>query len=194
MPQVIRYETPWGIPNAGPSTSVWHMAATAIQSDVQATVDAIRQFFDDIKALLPNDVTIGGSATFSILDTASGQLVGTGSVTQPGPVTGTAAQGWAAGAGGRILWPTDTVRNGRKIVGSTFLVPLASIAYDNNGFLQGTTRTTLGNAAATLLATAGIHAGLLVYSRPAPGKPGVMTAPARSTVPAQTATLRKRKY
>lgn len=194
MAEVVRYDVPWGIPNAGPSVSVFHMSGTATQSAIQGTVAAIAAFFNAIKQYLPNEVTVGSSPTYSILNVESGQLVGTGSVDQPANVTGTGNGVWAAGSGVRVQWLTDQVANGRKIVGSMYLVPFVTNAYTSEGTVTQGCRGDVGAAAATLLDTAGINAPLVVFTRPAPAKQGDVNVVLRHAVPATVATLRKRKY
>lgn len=194
MAEVIRYEAHWGIPNAGPSVSVFHLSGSAAQPAVQTAVDEIKNYFYDLRGDLPNEVSVGFSPFYSVLNVESGQLVGTGSVTQPENITGLGTGGWAAGSGARSLWQTDVVRNGRKVYGTTFIVPLAGATYENNGFLTQGVRERIGTAATKLLTMVNPHAPLMVYSRPIPGRPGAVTQAIRTSTPATVATLRRRKY
>jgi hypothetical protein len=91
--------------------------------------------------------------------------------TTPAAIVGTAGTtvAYAAALGAVVSWRTGLVRNGRRIRGRTFLVPLSSLAFDNTGTLIPAALTTFNAAAVTLRDQTGI-ADIGVYARPsAPG-------------------------
>lgn len=191
---VIQYRAPWSVPNAGPSVSTFHFVGnTAGQPDGIAA--AVRGFFDAIKSTLPNDVIVNFASEMTIHNDATGQLVGTIPVTPPLAVQGTGTGSWAGGAGYRVDWLTQAIRNGRRVRGRTFIVPASNTVFSTEGRVLGATATTANTAGNGLLATASLAGNdLAVWSRPGPAGPGqvfAVTDPATSTL---AATLRGRKY
>lgn len=67
--------------------------------------------------------------------------------TVPAAVNGTGTGGYAGGAGCVVNWLTDAFVQGKRIRGRTFLVPLANAAFQSDGTLADTLRTTIGAAA-----------------------------------------------
>src|SRR5512138_397017 len=74
---------------------------------------------------------------------------------------------FAGGVGGRIVWETDTIRGGRRVRGSTFVVPLRVGAYDGGGTLTTAVITAM-EAGITAFMTQVPTQGR-VWSRPRPG-------------------------
>lgn len=161
-------------------------------SPAQASVDAIRTFFQSLITLLPSGLTISVPGSGDELSEATGTLTGTWSVgTTPTVVTGTGAGNYAGNAGAVVHWLTTSFNSGRRIRGRTFLVPLVSTAYDTTGSLGTATITTISNAANALLTT---NSGLMnVWSRPRPGSTGLQANITGIRVPDLAVSLRSRR-
>ncbi len=164
----------------------------------QTLVNAMRTFWDSIKAYLPDEVVISVNPTIDLYNTASGQLVGSSTAaSSPAGVAGTATGVYAGGAGMRINWATGVIRNGRRVRGSTYIVPAASTVYTNNGTVSSSVRTPVGVSATTLIsALEGAGFPMQVFSRPSdkvPGRPGAVAKVESGTVNAKTAVLRGRR-
>ena len=148
-------------------------------------------FFDSIKALVPNTMNWNVPNSGDTIDAATGQLVGTWSNGTPGNVGGTNSGDYAAGVGARIVWETGVIRGGRRVRGSTFLVPLNTVALDDDGTWNATLVTTpIKNAADTLLGRA---VPPVIWSRPRTGLGGASVGITGSRVPVQVSWLRSRR-
>lgn len=153
-----------------------------------AAAGRIRAFFDSIKTLLPSGVNIGFAEAAQVFDVAS-VLTGEVQYAPPLPVAGSGAGGYSAASGCVVNWLTGAVRNGRKVRGRTFLVPLANTGYQSDGTLAPATVTTVTAAAQALLAGTPAMTVASVYS----GGGGGITGVTGATVPDRAAVLRSRR-
>jgi hypothetical protein len=166
-----------------------------------ATVPAVRTFFNSLVAYLPSGLQITVQGTGDVIDDVTGTLVGGYSVTAPAVVTGTGSGNFAGQAGAVVLWTTDTVLDGRRPMGKTYLVPLTNNAFDSGGALIAAAITAISNAATTLVGTAGLD--LAIWHRPVEADPtAVPPIEARAggsvfitgaRVPDLSATMRSRR-
>jgi len=89
-----------------------------------------------------------------------------------------------------VRWNTPGTRNGRHVIGTTFLVPLASSAYTTDGFLLGAVSSALQSAANALLAAETFY----ILSRPSGPLPdGTSWVAVAGTVPLNVSWLRSRR-
>lgn len=160
-----RVKAEWTGFNGAPGYSVFHFNASddAAGSSADDAHKAVHDFFTAMVARLPSNVYVNVQRTVERIQEANGELIGFQDATTRAPVKGAAAGGFSSATGACIGWHTDGVRNGRRIRGRTFIVPLAGSTYDTDGTLASTALDTL-NAAATALNDS--FAGLVVYSRP----------------------------
>lgn len=189
MAVLNRIRVSWtGFPGAPGLSTFYNVSGTA-----PVPVAAIRQFFQDLNAFLRSNTTITVHADGDDIDDADGTLSGSWAHTPaPAAVTGSASTGvYAAPAGAVVNWVTGGIVNGRRLRGKTFIVPLATGAFDSDGSL-GAFRTTLLTAANTLLTSA---PGLAVWHRPsAPGAvDGSSALITSASVPDLVAVLRSRR-
>ncbi len=63
-----------------------------------------------------------------------------------------------------VHWITQDYRNGRRVRGRTFMVPLAAVAFDGTGTLNNSMISTLSTAATTLLTREDLQ--LSIFRRP----------------------------
>lgn len=152
---------------------------------------ALRTFYDGIKALIPSGLTIQVPSTGDQVNEATGQITGVWTGAVQTVVTGTAVSVYAGASGACINWRTGNVINGRRPMGRTFLVPLASGAFENNGTLATTTLATL-NAVSTQLIT-DLAGELKVWHRPNAAGPGANVTVLTAQVPDLAAVLRSRR-
>lgn len=176
-----------GTPVTGPGLSTFYGEADGTLS-ISAAAAA---FFGLMRVLIPDGGTITIPNGGDLIDEATGTLVGSwgssGSTTHD--TTGTGR--WAAGVGARVVWQTDQVRNGHRVRGSTFVLPLISNAYEDNGTLGGTTVTALEDAVEAFMVQAPTQAR--VWSRPRPGIAGAAVPILRGEVPDKVSWLRSRR-
>lgn len=190
----LRYRALWSIPDAGPSVSTFHFL-TANEAGRQGIVGRIQALFAAWTSVLPDDVTVSFDSEITEVDTASGELVAAFPVTPGTPVTGVNTGVWAAGAGFRVVWSTGDIRLGRRVRGSTFIVPVHAASFTNTGKPGPNSSddvVTAAQACVNGLSTDGTP--MVVYSRPKPGLPGAVSLVDKASVSSVAATLRSRKY
>lgn len=158
----------------------------------ETDVSDIKTFFTSIKDNFPSalswDIPNGGD----IIDETDGELQGGWTGTNGGTVAATGGGGaFASGVGGRVVWTTTTVINGRRVRGGTFLVPLLAACYGTSGDLAAAQRGSLQSAADVLAATD----LTVLWHRPAKGAAnGSLVDIVGANVPSKVSTLRSRRY
>lgn len=168
----------------GLTTFYWDQAATGMSA-------AVATFFDSIKAYLAIGSTITVPDAGDLLDDATGELAGSWSDGTTTTVATTGAGGFAAGVGARVKWSTQGVVNGRRVRGSTFLVPLSSAQYQSDGTILDATKSVLQTAANTMLAAP--SSPLLIWHRPVGGSGGSSYEATSGEVPDKVSWLRSRR-
>lgn len=133
------------------------------QAGAQAVYDAANSFASGIISALPSAVTITTESGIEVVDQTTNELITILSATGVPGVKGIQTGGFSSATGACITWETGEVKNGRRVRGRTFVVPLASAYYDVDGTLTAGVITDLLNAA-TALAGGGFNFGVL--SRP----------------------------
>jgi hypothetical protein len=143
----------------------------------EACHDKVHDFWTACRTFLPNDVTLNVDPTVDELNDTNGQLEDSYSVPPLAPIIGTQAGAFSAASGGVIGWTTGAIRNGRRIRGRTFLVPLAGISFGLDGRIDPGVVTSI-QAAATAMAAPTAGSTLGVWARPtAPGATDGVWAP-----------------
>jgi hypothetical protein len=120
-----------------------------------------------IKNMLPDPVRLRVVNELELIEPLTGNLLGvfgTAATTDKVPVADPNA-GWAAAVGAVISWSTAGIRNGRRVRGRNFVVPLNSAQFDKDGTLTTSAVNSL-NTAATALRTGSAGAPLAIYARP----------------------------
>jgi hypothetical protein len=137
-------------------------------SGTQAAVNAVRVFWDALGGYLPDELKLTVNPVIDVYDQATGQLTASYVAgTAPAQVTGRATGSYAGGVGFKVVWNTGQIRNGRRVKGSTFVVPGASNAFGLTGTVLPAVVVAVNAAAAQLIS--GLNAGgtpLAVWSRP----------------------------
>lgn len=167
-------------------------AAAETPENASDAADAVRAFFFGMAAYLPSSVDIQVQGTADILDEASGQITGQVDFDPPMSVEGSGGADYSAASGAVVNWNTSGYRNGRRIRGRTFIVPLGSIAYDGNGDLGNSVANGIRSSANTLAAGTSFMP-LVVWSRPKNGAPGEIASVTGANVPDLGAILRSRR-
>lgn len=129
----------------------------------EAAADAAHTFIQDCASNMPSVVKLTIETAVEVIDEATNQLETIYTVPAGVPLSGTVPGGFSSATGACITWETGEVKNGRRVRGRTFLVPLAGTCYDTDGTLTSGTLTDLQNAASGI-AAGGFSFGVL--SRP----------------------------
>ena len=153
-----RAEIQWtGSPVVGLSMSVLYFDDD--KTDIRAT---LLSFITELGPILPDTVTLTHEPSGDVINPATGVLESVWSEAGGNAVvTGSGGNLAAAGVGGCITWLTAGIENGHRVRGRTFIVPLATGAYDANGTLAPTAHGRLQSAALIL-----VTAGLVIWHRP----------------------------
>lgn len=200
MVAIVR--TYWDGTSGGPGLTQFALEGAAggewNPGGTNGAVSAVRVFWDSLKALLPDELRLTVSPIIDDYNSITGKLVGSYvASTTPTVVAGTSATSYAAGAGAKITWNTNQISNGRRVRGSTFLVPLAAANYTITGTISAAAIATINNSAGNLisgLATASTP--LAVWSRPIKepnARAGFDTQVVSGTCGSKTAILRGRR-
>jgi hypothetical protein len=201
MAEILRVRARWSGFIGGPGYTVLHFkefeaGGTQTLAAAQGAVDKTRAFFNSIKGALPANTTVQVMPDVDVIEETTGQLTNALTTTTPvsvvGGAVGTAT--YSAATGAVITWRTSVIRNGRRIRGRSFLVPLSSVAFDVDGTLHSTYFNTISTAA-TALRDGTTSGDLGVYARPsAPGAAdGIWAVVTGHTVPDMGAVLRSRR-
>lgn len=170
----------------GPSVATFY--ATPIDA---TTLAAIRAFYAAIASAMPTGLNVQVPNTGDQIESTDGTLIGSwtaGAV--PAVVTGTGTGQWADGVGARVQWGTGGIHHGRRVKGSTFLVPLVSAAFEGGGGLVAATRNQLQAAAAALVTATG---NMVIWSKPGALNDGQESVVTSAFVPDAVSWLRSRR-
>lgn len=160
----------------GPGVSTFYSLDTAVGFPA-----AVRAAFEAWKSLFPPAVTITVPNNGDVIDAATGELTGVWTEgSAPAPVVGTGTGVYARGVGAQVRWRTPGIVGGRRVVGSTFLVPMVTLGFDTDGTLGAGAITTIQTGAAAYLAGT---PGALIWSRPTSSRAGATSLISSYTVP-----------
>lgn len=190
---VFRVTAEWTGFSGAPGYSVFHFSAIdPSTAQAQAAADAVGTFFKSVSAHLASGVRVSIQPGVDVLDEASGQVQELLSITPPAGSSGPTSGSYAGPVGAVVHWITGDVRNGRRVRGRNFLVPLGGSAYDSQGTLGTLTLTAIQDAANILLTTTPV---LQTWARPsAPGATdGAAYIVLTARVPDKAAVLRSRR-
>lgn len=132
--------------------------------DPATFLPSLRAFYQAIADDFPAVVTITFPTGGDIVDSTSGVLTGSWATAAPAPVVGTYTGAYAAPVGAVVNWLTGSIINGHRVVGRTFLVPMAAGVFENNGTLNPSAASGLV-AASTAFVTAAAS-NFVIWSRP----------------------------
>lgn len=148
-------------------------------------------FFTALRSRIPTGTSIFVPNGGDLIDELTGTLTGTWGTSGGTTISCNGAGSFAGGVGARVVWETDTIRAGRRVRGSTFVVPLVVSGYEANGTLAGVAVTDLEQAIADMLVQ--VPTQMRVWSRPRPGLTGAGVQVARGVAPDKVSWLRTRR-
>ena len=165
-----------------------HFTIAGNSSAAQEIAADVKEFFEVVDAVMPNDTTITYDS--EVLDLAEdGTLTAVWAVTPPAATPGLGTGEFARAAGAVINWSTGAIVAGRRLSGRTFIVPTAGNTFDASGVLTSAAISNLNGAAAQLIAAGAANRPLRVWSRTHATSAVVVSA----AVPAKGAILRGRR-
>jgi hypothetical protein len=164
------------------------------QTVVDDAVDRTHTWIQAWDDGLPNTVTLTIDPSVEVIEDTTGDLLRFYTATPGTPNVGGSTMPYSAASGACINWYTDGVRNGRRVRGRSFMVPIGSNGMENNGTLNGTALGTWRTATDLLIASFE-NSTLGVWSRPsAPAATdGIWHKTTSMTIPDKAAVLRSRR-
>jgi hypothetical protein len=200
MPNILRVKSKWTGFNGAPGYTNFYFrdfstTGEPLQSDADSAVARTSTFWANVKSRFPSVVSIAVQGDVEVIDPANGQLASVFSVTPPVVHQGTATATTYSGPTGMVInWRSAGVRNGRRVRGRTFLVPVATDCFQNDGTIDPTKLAAVQSAATDLAAQTGTP-DLGIWCRPTTpgGTDGQWFACNGATVPDLAAVLRSRR-
>lgn len=181
-----------GFPGA-PGYSSFHFSGFTGGADANQVRLRVRGFFNEVNYLFPGDVSVEIDNTVEVLDEATGVLQDYADDDQDMTITAAGSGNSYAGPSGAVVnWLTNTVNNGRRVRGRTFIVPIGANMYDSDGTLSSEALANLRDGADALL-DGDFNSEFVVWSRPRNGAGGVAAPVTGYRVPDMAAVLRSRR-
>lgn len=188
MANLMRLRVSWsGSGVTGPGLSTFYKTTTGSVG----WADDVLDFFSTHPLHLPSTVTVTVPSSGELINDATGELTGTWA--EPGTggsVTGSNAAAWAMGVGMRVRWGTGGIVGGRRVVGTTFIVPLPVGAYQTDGTIVNSIVTERKADADALIAA---RPEMVIVSKPTATRAGTSNAITEALVPDFVSWLRSRR-
>lgn len=198
MVDILRVKVKWTGGPGGPGFTNFHfnefVEGDQTQANADGAVSKTDAFISNWQSSLPTSITIAVDPIVDVITAEDGKLKSFFTTAPAAARVGTGTGAYSAASGMCFNWYTNGVRNGRRVRGRTFVVPIAGNAMDTNGTIDNTKVTGLRTVAATFISSTG-SGDFGVYSRPsAPGATDGVWYPATSfTLPDKVAVLRSRR-
>lgn len=203
MTAILRVKLRWSGFIGGPGYTIFHFRDfggtgewNPGPTEALGAVGRVDTFAGKLIGKTARGVTLNVMGDVEEIEDTTGQLIDVHSVATPAARVSPsiAGQRYVGGTGAVINWRTSLVRNGRRIRGRSFLVPLDGNVFEDNGTLSAQTIADLQTAGNELIAEAGAP-DLGVYARPtAPGAADGLWAHITScNIPDLGAQLRSRR-
>jgi len=191
MADIARVRFVWsGTPLVGGGVSTFYTSNLA-----PATfTTAVRTFLAACGGLFPAGTTITPPSGGELIDENTGALSGVWTMTPGAALSGSGGAGaYAAGVGMRVRWNTAGVTRGRRVRGTTYLLPAMASTYQSDGTIADSNVALVQTAADTLVAAD--SGSMRIWSRPSTsgGSDGASHAVTSSTVPDAVTWLRSRR-
>lgn len=163
-----------------------------IGDEAELLATRVRDAFELMRVNLPGNAQISIESEVPVIDSDTGTIQDFNTIDPPAPVEGLSNDRYAGPAGAVVTWRTQDLRNGRRIRGRTFLVPLNTASYEEDGTLVPNALSTIGEFADAMIGGA-LEGDLGVWSRPIGGSGGVFASVTGYTIPDMVAVLRSRR-
>lgn len=174
MATIFRVRAIWtggsGLP--GYSNFYFGPGGGSLQEAVDISTATVRAAFLAIQNMLPASIGVQVDSEVPMFDEETGDLIDVWAPTTP--VTNLQGNGvgtYSAASGASITWLTGEIRDGRRLRGRTYLVPLSTTQYEANGTLVAGALTGLAAFGAVLRGNAAPAGPFLVWGRPSPLHP-----------------------
>lgn len=189
------YKVLWSGGPGGPGISRFCMSGEGGSNDAGTT--ALAAFFQAVMPAVPSTYRVQCDGKPDFLEATTGELTFTGVGTVPAwTKQGGGTTAYAQGVGARVVWDTADIRHGRRVKGSTFIVPVITANYDVDGTLLTGFKGVLDTAATKLITDLGTaNMSLTVWTRPNAklGRSGAQNSVTTGAAPDKVSWLRTRR-
>lgn len=160
--------------------------------DAASLISEFRLVLASMSSAIPNGTTITFPTSGETIDSASGDATGAWTAPAVGAVGGADAGKWSSGVGLRIAWGTNVYASGRRVKGSTFVVPMAAAAFSSSGTPDATMLSAWNGLISTFVGN--VSPGFCIYSRPSAAHPtGGVAAVTTGVIPPKVSWLYSRR-
>lgn len=187
MTAINRFRVQWtGSAVVGPSLSTFYFSGSAVGKPA-----ALVTFFTAIAGMVAPGVTWTIPGTGDVLEDSTGALTGSWTAAGGGSVVSSGTGVFAQGVGVRAVWQTANVHKGRRVKGTTFIVPLSAAQYQADGTIVNATLTNLLAAQNALIAAT--TPDFRIWSRPDANGAFALSSVTGALAPDTVSTLRSRR-
>lgn len=188
MATLERIRVTWtGSPVVGPSVSTFYRDV----ANPATVLAALTSFFTAIAGVLPAGLQIAVQGSGDLIESTDGSLAGSWSGSGGGVVNASGSSGFTMGVGARVVWGTNGVHGGRRVKGSTFLVPISSNNFEGAGAIAASFISTVQAAADTLVNDT--DGAMVILSKPSLTESGEFSPVVSALVPDAVSWLRSRR-
>lgn len=170
MAQMAKVTINWtGFPGGPGYSNLYFRDISGSEAIDQAVVDSavskVEAWIGYWRNRLPTAVTTGVDPTVESVESSTGELQGFWTASVSAPAAGLGVAAFSAPSGACVSWYTSTVRNGRRMRGRTFIVPLDINSYEADGTLIPVIISATPAVNNAMIAT-GAGAELGIWARP----------------------------
>jgi hypothetical protein len=171
--------------------------------DVATFLPSLKTLWDTLVNYQDNNVRAQVDNVGDIINDANGEITGAWAGDAQSVCTGSRSQPVAPASGYQVRWNTNTILDGHRLRGRTFVVPMATDQYTDQGLLVAGAQAAI--YAAALEFQIEQSSSFVIWHRPFPGRAATATKPAKPAhdgghglvttvaVPARTVVLRSRR-
>lgn len=198
MAQMARITVNWTGFAGAPGYTNLHFRDFAGGGVTQAVVDnaiaRVDTWLDAWLNHMPITVNLGINPSVEVIEDTTNTLVDFMTGTPDTPRVGFINGSYSAVSGACVNWSTAGIRNGRRVRGRSFMIPLAGTAYGSDGTLDAGVLNSVRAATDVLINTAE-EGDLGVYSRPSTkvAADGAWHVVSAFTIPDRASILKSRR-
>ena len=188
MADASRVRLVWsGTQVVGESVSTFYTLGTP-----SALMSALHTWLSAYANRFPVGLVLAFEGSGEVIDTSTGQATAAWSATPPAIITGSDSGNFVQGVGLRVVWNTGTFSHGRRIKGSTFLVPTGGSVFALDGTPAGAVIAAMEGGANTVVSS--LAGDLVIVTRPTDEFPvGGHASVTSATIPDKVSWLRSRR-
>lgn len=192
---VSRVKVLWTGWSGAPGYSNFITGGTLL-ADLNAFATRVQAFLAAVAGQMPAPVQSAIQSTTEQFDANTGDLTGTLDITAlPAQAGGAINNQFSSISGACVTWRTGVTVDGKRVRGRTFLVPLSTSAYENNGTLLDASLTSLRTAATNLASPGALppERQLHVWHRPTALHVGIPVPTNAGTINDRVSFLKSRR-